>query len=297
MPITPKQREERRKHLGGSDLPALVLGPAHRLYEVWASKVYPTDDFTNDAMEAGNILEAPVLDWAEKQLGPIRRNCHDVVDGGIIEVNLDGVILDKWIPVEAKTSGIVGPVYGEWGDDGTDQVPDAVMVQCHGHMLATGADICHVPALIGGRGFLMFHVPRCPALCDIITTRAAKFWENHVKPATPPDAAWDALSGPSLDVLKRIQRVPGKLATIDPGTVKRFEIARDFAAMVGKVKGAAQAALLAALGDAEGALLPDGRMVRDMGKKRKGYTVAEGTSRVLRIVRTPQALLGVEGND
>ncbi len=294
MPITPAQREARRKYLGGSDLPALVLGPAHRLYEVWASKVYETDDITNPAMEAGNILEAPVLDWAETQLGPIRRNCHSTLAGSHIATNQDGIAKNTGNPVEGKTSGIVGPVYGEWGDDGTEEVPDAVMVQCHGHMIVTGADVCHVPVLIGGRGFLMFHVRRCSDLCDIIMTRAARFWTNHVETATPPDAAWDALSGPSLDILKRIKRVPGKLATIDPDIVKNFETARDLAAFTGKIKNGAQAALLAALGDAEGALLPDGRMIKYMEQKRKGYTVEPGKSRVLRIVKTPQALLEEE---
>lgn len=309
MPITPQQREDRRAHLGGSDLPALVLGPAHRLYEVWASKVFPTDDVTNAAMEYGNLFEGPVLTLAEKQLGPIRRNCTVALAGTPIATNVDGIVDETGEPVEAKTSGLKGPVYGEWGDDGTDQVPDAVMVQCHGHMLATGAEVCHVPALIGGRGFLMFHVERCNDLCDIITTRAAKFWSEHVETATPPDAAWDALSGPSLDILKRIKRVPGKLAKPRMDLVKRYETAKAWYSMAEKMRDATKAELIGSLGDTEGALLPDGRMIKYMAEKRKGHTVAPSAPRVLRIgkisaglrnkleAQIDRELLEAKGND
>ncbi len=294
MPITPQQREARRKHLGGSDLPALVLGPAHRLYEVWASKVYETDDISNAAMDAGNILEAPVLDWAEQQLGRIRRNCHVAIAGCPLATNIDGLIEENGEPVEGKTTGIVGPVYEEWGDDGSDQVPDRVMVQCHGHMIVTGADVCHVPVLIGGRGFLMFHVERCPSLCDVITTLAARFWTNHVETATPPDAAWDALSSPSLDILKRIKRVPGKLVAPNMALVKRYETAKGFKSMATAMEKATKAELIASLGDAEGALLPDGRMVRYMQRTVKEHVRKASTSRKLEIVKTPQALLEAE---
>lgn len=297
MPITPAQRELRRKNLGGSDLPALLgVGPG-QLYDVWLSKVHKTEDFTNPAMEWGNLFEGPVLTVAEQILGELRRDCHCPVDGSPIATNVDAIVEETGEPVEAKTTGITGPVYGDWGDEGTDEVPKSVIIQCHGHMLATKAEVCHVPTLIGGRGFVMYHVPRVQRLCDHIMALAEQFWTKHVLTREPPEGQWDAFAAPSLAILKQIKRVPGKLVAPDLKLVKRYETAKAAASWTEKIRDAMKAQLIASLGDAEGALLPDGRMVRYMEQTIKEHVRKASTFRKLDIVKTPQALLEAETDE
>jgi putative phage-type endonuclease len=253
MPITEHQREQRTKHIGGSDMPAIVgLDPYRSAYDVWLDKTGRLEDIDEptDAMIAGTYLEVGVLDWAEGELGKLRRNQYRSNAALHLGTNIDAILIDVDEPIEGKTAGLFGPLVAGWGDDRTDQVPDQVVVQAHVHMLCIDdgatADCCHVPALLGGRGFQMFRVQRSADLCDVIAERAVKFWEAHVLKDIPPDD-----SVPTLDVAKRMRRTAGKVSQIDPALIVELKAARKAFSDAEERKEQAAGWVMAALGDAD----------------------------------------------
>lgn len=283
MPITEYQREQRRKHVGGSDLAAILgVDPFKTAEDVRLEKTgrYDGPDET-PVMLLGTMLESSVLDLAELQLGKMRRNQYRAVEGLPIGVNTDAIIDDDGTPVEAKTSGITHFASDEWGDDGTDQVPDRVIIQCHGAMLATKKNMCHVPALLGGRGFVMFAVPLNKDIADIIAEKVQDFWDNHVIKDVPCD---DIL--PSMAVIKKLKRVPEKIIDLDIEIFNQWQAAKEESNIAKKAHDEITKELLAKFGDAEGARVEGVGLLTYLECDRKGYTVKPTKYRTLRLKKT-----------
>ncbi|HUW17690.1 MAG TPA: YqaJ viral recombinase family protein [Sedimentisphaerales bacterium] len=249
-PINEAERLRRKGYIGSSDMAAILgFDQYSNAYNVWLDKTNRTSDFEgNKVTEAGTIFEPGVMDWAEKQLGPLRRNVELFLNEFHMIDHVDGQVILNGNPVEAKTAGLFGPIVEKWGEDGTDRIPDRVLIQCHHHMICAEREICHVPAFIGRRGFNMFEVGRDQLIVDTILEKALDFWDC-VENDTPPENMT-----PSLAFIKRIKRVPEKVIDFDAEQVK---LIKDWQDAKGKVKWAgailedAQSAMLTALGDAE----------------------------------------------
>ena len=258
MPITEKQRQTRQgRAFGSSDLAALLgLDPYRTAYDVVAYHAGLTDTqhgFTSDAADLGNRFEPVVLDWAEEQLGPIKRNQERRVPGLHIVAHIDGIVVATGIPVEAKTHAILsGRPSEEWGDEGTDEVPDPTVIQGHVHMLATEKDQCHVPAAIGTRGFLMFIVRFSPVIAKAITEADAKYWPMVEAKALPTDSQ-------PQSTIRYLRRQPGSVAQIPQDLMDAYLSLAETEKVAEKATKEAKKAILAALGTAEAALAPDGR--------------------------------------
>jgi predicted phage-related endonuclease len=198
------------------------------------------------------MFEDGVLRWAEGELGPIRTE----ENGGAIfrkaigfpvGSHLDGEVIANNEPVEAKTAGLFGPLVEPWGEPGTDQLPDRIIVQCHVHLLCTSKDICHVPVFLGGKGFIMYRVEQDHEIMDVIRDNSLDFWENFVeKDIPPPDVI------PSLALAKRMKREPEKVVEIETQIVQNWLNAKESLKIAKDIKESSEAELLAALGDAEG---------------------------------------------
>lgn len=232
---------------------AAVLGvdPRRTGHDVWLTKteqLLPPPE-PSEAMIAGIYFEPAVLDWAEDTLGKIRRGTYRSAPLLHLGAHLDGLVIEGNEPVEVKTRGLFGPLTETWGEAGTDQVPDAVRIQAHVHMICLRPVIvsrCYVPAFLGGRGFQMFQVPLNNDLCEIISEQAVRFWEDHVIPRVPPS---DSL--PSEDVIKLVRREAGKIEPV-PATLIADAKAAIAARMIAEqFERLAKKALLAAMGDAE----------------------------------------------
>jgi len=248
MPITEAERIERKNYIGCSDLPAMLgVDPYRNAYDLWLDKTDQVDDAKySEAAEAGNLFEPGVIDWAEQRLGPLRRNVELKLEAFHIIDHLDAQIIENDEPVEAKTSGLFGILNeDEWGEANTDELPDRVIVQCHGHMICTDRKVCHVPAFLGGRGFVMFHVVFDQVIADAIMEGALSFWE-HVEQRLPlPNIV------PSVSFIKRLRRIPKKLVQLDTQLVEAWLDAKKTVKWSEQVLEDAYAEVLTALGDAE----------------------------------------------
>lgn len=287
MPITAEQRERRKHFLGASDIPAVLgVSPFQSAYDIFLQKTQNMAEFDSEAADAGTRFEAPVMDWAEEQLGPIERNI-EIVSAKLpfLMVHLDGRLFDGLRPVEAKTSGLFYRLIedGEpgkfWGEPNTDQVPDYVAVQAYGQMYATDTEVCFIPAFLGGRGFNLFHVERREDVMTDIMERCQDFWENCVLKGIPP-----ADSAPSLDVVKRIQREPGEIVALADELVERWKEAQDAAKIASQAEEAAKATVIAALGAAEDGKCSLGNVTYYL-QNRASYVAKATSFRVLRLVK------------
>lgn len=256
MPITEQQRKDRITFIGSSEMAMLLKVDRwqRNAYDLWLVK---TDKVTEAEskiwMEAGNVLEPGVLKWAEGELGPIRteENGEALFRKSIafpLGSHPDGeAVLRSDNPVEAKTAGIFGPIIGDWGEPGTDELPEYILVQCHVHMECCNKQVCYVPVLLSGKGFVLYTVHQDQVIADAIRETSLDFWENFVeKDIPPPDVM------PSLPFAKRMKRKPKKTVKIDNALVVNWQTAKETLRMAKGIKEGAEAEMLAALGDAEG---------------------------------------------
>ena len=289
MAITEAQRANRYKHLGSSDLPAIMgFSRFQSPYDVWLLKtqrVKPVER-TEHYIEAGNRFERSVLEWFNEYIDePLRvpnqlDGMERTVDGTPIVVHLDAAVEKTGDPVEAKTTGLFGPIQTPWGESGTDEVPEYECIQAHCHLMATDRELCHVPAFLGGRGFQYFFVKRDNALVDLIREQAVTFWHENVLKDIPP-----AECAPSLAMAKRIRHIEGDPVALDPELIDFWLDAKENAKKYTKLVEFHQAEILAALDGAELGFC-GGTEITNFSQNRKGYTVEPTSFRVLRLKKT-----------
>lgn len=286
MGITAVQKERRMKHLGSSDMAAVLgLSPHQTAYDVWAVKTGRMPEIeANAAMELGNILEPSVIDHAETLYGNLIRNQYRSVKGeGVpIGANVDALIVQSGEPIEAKTVGILNRSNEHWGEPLSDEVPDRVIVQATVHMLCTEQELCYVHALIAGRGFVPYVVRRDDVVVDVIKETAVKFWNEFVLTDTPP-----ANSLPTAVTIQKMRRTPDLVVPVRAVLVNRWQRLSSIKGKIEKKHKAAQIELLAAIGDAEAGECELG-LVTYLEQERKEYTVAASKYRVARFKKNKQ---------
>jgi predicted phage-related endonuclease len=285
--ITKEQRELRKKYLGSSDLPSVLGMDSWRtIGDVWLEKTgrVVVDEKESVAQDFGTTFEGAVLDHFEKKQG-VTLERHLFFTNGVFCSNLDGLI-DGSSPeiVEAKTSGS----NEAWGPAGTDEIPERVLVQVHEQMYVVSkatqkeCRIAWVPVLVPAfRHFevRIYQIKRSDVLMDSAIRIGDQFWKNHVLTDIPPESFV-----PSLDVLKRTRRIPEKTVTIADQLVLDWADASIQLSAAKKRADEAQAAVLAAMLDAEGAEWSGGTLTY-FEQSRKGYTVEPTSYRVLRRVK------------
>lgn len=292
MAITTEQRQLRRKYVCSSDAPAIMgIDPYKSAADVYLDKIGQDPGFEgNEATERGNYLEPALLDFAQAEIGKnFDRNMMEIHEGGFAAANFDGIDFLKEFIVEAKTSN--NP--DDFGEQMTDQVPERHIVQVHHAMYVAGSQCrkAWMPVLLPGYrslDFRMYLVNRDDDLAEMIAAKGIQFIESFVRLNIEPPAF-----RPSLEVLKRIRRTPNKIISVPPGLVDRVTVLRAVASQADKDKKAAEAELLAAMADAEGAVT-DRADISYLITKRAGYTVDPTEFRTLKI--KPRKEIGHDGD-
>jgi len=180
---------ERKNYLGGTDLAAICgLSPYRTALDVYLNKT--SDDITEEtspAMRWGNLLEDAVAKAYSEDTGytiAIEPNTIYHPEHKFLGANIDRWVDDKKYVLECKTAGFTRGK--EWGDLGTDQIPESYLVQ-----VAYYAAICDVPkvdiaVLIGGQDFRIYTYTRNKPLEDKIMKIGINFWHNHIEKRIPP---------------------------------------------------------------------------------------------------------------
>lgn len=276
--------ESRKSAIGASDLAGVLgISPWSSPWEVWAEKMGKLDPWSgNRSTRAGVAFERAVLDDAENALGRLSRNVRVVADGIPLASTCDAIVEASNRPVEAKTTGIVGPVFGQWGDALTDEIPEYYLTQVHAQLICTKAEIGYLFALIAGRGVVEYHVEANEQLHNLLKSRVSDWWERHIIGGEAPSLE----VMPALDVVKRMKKQPNKTVELSADVLQLVEQRETLKASEKSTKAeleAVETKILLALGDAECGTLPDDRQLTYLSTSRKGYTVEPTTYRTLRI--------------
>lgn len=258
MTITPKQRERRKQGLGASDVAAVIgRDPWRSAYDLFIEKtgMAETEDDPG-RFEIANALEPVILQLASKKLGlPVVKPTatFQLPEGmpgcGVVMANVDGMV-EKFARgqpiVEAKSTCLEG----EWGEEGSDQVPDRVLIQAQIQMICAGSQVAYVARLLSkfGFSFSMYRVPLNRDLAVELLRRADDFWTNHVQTGVPPEIT--PTNMPSLDLLAMVDR-EDRAVTIPDHVVESYVALNEACKAAEKAKDDAKAVLLAALGTAE----------------------------------------------
>jgi len=281
--------EERRNAIGASDVAAILgLNPYASAWDVWASKRGIVEDWEgNEATDLGNRFERVILDIAEKDLGKLSRNVRIKHPSLPVAATLDAKVDSTTEPVEGKTTGLVGPVYGEWGDKGSDVIPETYLIQAHTQLLCVpSASVCHVYALIPGRGVVPYQIPRSDATCEMLGNLLNDWWHKHVINGVEPSRELA-----SFEVVKRLKKVPNKIVVMPEGLdalVDRREVLKQIIKKREDQLKAIDKALLLDLGDAEEGAFHSGRSISYYEQHAKGFYREPTSFRVLRIKQPPK---------
>jgi predicted phage-related endonuclease len=263
MAFTQEQLTARRRVLGASEVAAaLGLDPFSSPSDVYWRKVLPAPEPpAREAkhFELGHRLEDLLIDYAVDRLGgcAVHRQ-HNVVGAhGILAATLDALIDDRPEAIEAKYSSSADG----WGDEGTDQVPERVVIQCLAQAYCAGLERVWVPAFVASHRaeFRLYSVPRDEDAIAVIVGRAEAWWNTHVVAEVPPDD-----TPPPLDLVKRLRREPASEIVLGDEAMAAWgalELAKADAKRADAAKDEAQARVLMLLGEAEAGRMPDGRLL------------------------------------
>lgn len=274
MGLSAAAKERRKGRITASVLAAcLGMDPYRSPRQAWEDIMQERPDDAGAAAMLGSCLEDGVLHGFELSTGirVARRNIWRVSEDGLICATLDAETggrvdpslcrewqrgmwetfapyADEEAAVEGKTSGLFGRIpLTEWGEPNTDQVPRRVLIQAHAQMYAAPEKRrVFVPALLAGRGLLIFRVERDEEFLRILQDRAMRFKVDYLDTRKPPPPTY-------LDeeALRAVQRREGACASVNPALVRAWREARERRLAAEKEEAAAFAALLDAGGDAE----------------------------------------------
>lgn len=214
----------RQTGIGGSEIAAIVgLSQYRTPMQVWESKVNPVqDEETSQPAYWGTVLEDVVAkEYALRTGNKVQRLTKQMrhpdfefaianIDRAIINPDISGNV--RWKDGKLTTDRILecktanGFMAKQWGEAGTDSVPDAYLIQCQWYMGVTGASACDLAVLIGGQDFRIYTILRDDDLINDLLIQGAAFWElvqsrTEPDPVNYPEAVkkW-ANSDPSLSV-------------------------------------------------------------------------------------------------
>lgn len=172
-------------------------------------------------------------------------------------------------PVELKTAREAGP---DWGEEGTDQVPQEYLIQVQHQLLVSRAERADLAVLIGGQDFRVYSFRPSEAIHLAIVKAAADFWAL-VENADPPPPDYRHPS--TLDLIQELHGCEGEVA-LDQFALTLARAYRGHKQAVKEHEDAAdccKAELIDRMGGAEVAHLPEGWRLTRRRVSRKGYEV------------------------
>ena len=202
---------QRRTGIGGSDIAALLgLSPYKTQVELWMDKtgrapVVEPDDAQAERMHWGNVLEdivarhyASLHDAKIQRINTMLRHpsypaAIANVDRAVVTIGSRarwdegaGRLLGADRVLEVKTAHALAAGSADWGEPGTDEVPQHYWVQCQWYLAITGLPFADLAVLFGGQKFAEYVMPADEGLHGDLLQRAQAWWQRHVIEDVPP---------------------------------------------------------------------------------------------------------------
>ena len=271
----------RMRGVGGSDCaPALGQSPLKTQLELYLEKTGQLDAQNLDEVERvrfGQLMEAPIAsEYARREGVKLRRRnqiiAHPRHDWMIASV--DRVIEGQRKGVEVKNVDGFAFRKDEWGEPGSDQVPDAYLLQCAHYMAVLDYPEWHLAACIGGNRLVKYVILRDAQLEEMIIDGEHEFWRRvQDRDAPQPDYS----HATTANLFRRIYPgTDGSTIELD-ADIEHWHKVREDAEHHKKLyeaaSDAARAHIAHAMGSAAVGHLPHGGEYRRKVVNRKGYSV------------------------
>lgn len=269
----------RQTGIGASEAAAVLgLSPWESPLAVYLRKTGRSEaGEANEAMRIGLVLESALLKLYAERVGIppgefrtqvfLRSDAHPV-----LLATLDGIGPDNR-PVELKWSGMDR---GDWGPEGTDEIPEHYLIQCQQQMLVADQPEMDLAALVGP-SFRVYTIRRDDDLIAAMVPRLAEFW-GRVQ-TRDPDPSWPETASPRE--LAALFPETGRMRPLDEGDAARVAEYTALGAAIRELedrRAGLKAAILAGL-EGDTGLLPDGRRVR-LQEVRIGEHVVRASTQV-----------------
>lgn len=186
--LTREQLEARRSGVGGSDTPAIFgLSSYKTEYQLYLDKrgevPIEDDEEPNEARDLGNLFEPVIRQLYCNRTGLVVRDPGQVRSERYPWMigNFDGVADGpRVVEIKKWRSG------SGFGEDGSDEIPVAHMLQVQHYLIVTGFERADVAALLWGSSFRVYPIQADAELQEQIIDTTHEFWQR-VKSGDPPD--------------------------------------------------------------------------------------------------------------
>ncbi len=289
--------KERQKGIGGSDAGSVCgVSPWKTALEVYHEKTGSLEGTDlGEIAEWGLKLEDVIAEEYTNRTGnKVRRNnfilCSE--DHPFMIADLDREIVGtdesgRRGGLEIKTSNAF--LAKEWGEEGTDEIPETYLMQVQHYMAVTGYDYFDVATLIGGNKMKIYHVERNEELIKSMIYIESNFWDRVVD-RTPPDPDYDHKT--TMALLNRLYPgTNGETFYLSDNDFHWHKVQAEASEKIkeySKVVEVAKAHLKEIIGESSVAILPDGTGYTRKKIKCKGYTVSDTECIDFRFTKKPK---------
>jgi putative phage-type endonuclease len=270
--------------VGASEASALLgKNPWCTPLELYFRKTATIPEKQSTRFEFGRRFEPALTQWYEDRTGREVKGIQDHLshpEAPWMMATLDGRTDDR--VVETKT---VDPfAAGEFGPDGSDEIPVHYFLQVQQQMACAGVELADLAAAIGFHDFRIYTIELRP---EIITEliEAERDFMDRVARRDPPMP--DFTHPSTADLLNMIEADSGEVAewagSFDD--VIEYERLGKESSALDKQRKLTKGKLLHAMGTAGVANLPDGRILRRKLIEKDGYSVGPSSYYDLRILK------------
>jgi len=214
---------EQRKHgISASEVPAVLgISPYLTPIDIYRRKVLgPGPAQTKPEapwLKWGRLLEPVIANaYAEETRRRLRKVPKPISHPQykIIMGTPDRLVMGESGGVECKSAGSYA-AKDQFGEPGTDEIPDHYLVQVMIYLAITGREWWDLPVLVGGHDFRIYTVRRNRQLENEIIDRVRAWWEAHIVKRVEPDMDW-ADESTSVYLAAKYPNNDGEIIVADP---------------------------------------------------------------------------------
>lgn len=187
--LTPAQIDARRHGIGGSDIGAICgLSPYKTPVDVYLSKLAPEPYEQSQQAYWGSLMEPLIAqDYAVRHkvaLDHPEQRSHAVYEWALGNVD---ALVPKQAVVEFKTVWPNSPLENQFGEEGSDRVPDSYLAQVLWYLAIFDLPRAHIVAMFMRSATVREYVIERQAPMEaLLLERGRLFWENHIVMQQPP---------------------------------------------------------------------------------------------------------------
>jgi putative phage-type endonuclease len=203
--LTKDERERRRHYITGTDMSRILgISPYGGPLTVWSEKKGMVEQREcTPAMYRGNVLESALIKWYAEGNAIVR-----IIKQNQFTIHKDSVRMaatpDAVVEIKGRIIRTVEAkaatrwTWSQWGEEGTDEIPEHYIPQAILEAAVEGVDQTDVVADTGSE-LKIFPVKYDAELFGVFVQSAEKFWNDHVLTDNPPTA-----NAADMGTLKRL---------------------------------------------------------------------------------------------